>query len=515
MRVSQSRSFLRSLPFDMKQSRLREGGVVDWFREIGDWVLGCVEWFSNWKADPDTRTKLQYIAAIFGIVAASSTIIAAVYRFIKWLRQRTPDESKARALAEQLAKEARERGRFEGMQEVGLALSQKDGQIQALTRTIEELRQGAAQGTPGMERALAMLREGEFEAAEALFAAIGEAKAAEGAAANKEAAHAFRNLGNIAFLHDTDKAMRAYVKATELDPDDPDGWNQLGLLQRRAGELDASVRSFEHVLALGNRLEDRGWVAAATGNLGLIYRRRGDLEQAEAMHRKSLALNEALDRKEGMATDYGNLGLIYQTRGDLDQAEAMHRKSLAIEEALGRNEGMANQYGNLGLIYQKRGDLDQAEAMHRKSLAINEALDRKEGMAADYGNLGLIYRTRGDLDQAEAMHRKSLAIDEALGLKEGMANQYGNLGIIYGTRGDLDQAETMFRKSLPIGEALGRKEGMAATYGNLGMLYEQRGDIAQACTHWRKARDLYAQIGIPPQVEKFEFLLRAANCPTP
>ena len=218
------------------------------------------------------------------------------------VRQASDGEgAEARALAEQLSKEARARGRLEGMQEATFALSQKDDQIAALTRTIEELRQGAASGTPGMEEALALLREGKFEAAEALFTKIGEAKAAVGMAANKEAAHAFRNIGNIASLYDTRKALNAYAKATRLEPDDPEGWNKLGHLQRRIGEFEAAHRSFERVLELGKQGDNQEWIAIATGNLGLVYCERGDLDRAEVMHKKSLAIDEALDRKEGMA----------------------------------------------------------------------------------------------------------------------------------------------------------------------------------------------------------------------
>ena len=392
---------------------------MEWFHEISDTVLGFVEWFSGWKADPDTRTKLQYIAAIVSIIAASSTIMAALYRFIKWLRRPTPKEesAEARALAEQLAKEARERGKFEGMQESSLARSQRDDQIKALTRTIEEMRQGAARGTPGMEQALAMLLEGKFEAAEALFAEIGEVKIAEGAAANEEAAHAYRHLGNIAYLHDTQKGMRAYAKATELAPDDPDGRNRLGQLQDRAGEPDAAIRSFERVLALGNHGSDQAVIAAATGNLGLIYRKCDDLDQSEAMHRKSLAISTELGDKKKMAIQYGNLGLIYRRRNDFDQAEAMLRKGLALNEHLGDEEGMARDYSNLGLTLQTGGDLHRAETMHRKSLALYTHLRHKEGMAANYGNLGLIYERRGDMAQACAHGRKARDLFAQIGAK--------------------------------------------------------------------------------------------------
>ncbi len=103
-------------------------------------------------------------------------------------------------------------------------------------------------------------------------------------------------------------------------PDDPAGWNRLGQLQLRIGDLDAAVRSFERVLALGNQAADQTLVAAATGNLGVLYSTRGDLDQAEAMYKKSLEIDEALGRKEYIANQYGNLGILYEQKGDMAAA---------------------------------------------------------------------------------------------------------------------------------------------------------------------------------------------------
>ena len=459
------------------------------------------------------------------------------------------------AIVKQLAEEARQHGaaasQLEGATERKEELRD---QVRQLTEAVQALadERGEPDAPPGIAEALELLAGGKTEAAEKVFEEVKERRKAEGEGALKEAAAAARHIGALAFLHDTDKALAAYREAVALDPDDPDGWNQLGHLLDRTGDLDGATEAYGRVLSLGNAVEDQGLVAAATGNLGLLYATRGDLDRAEEMHRKSLDINESLGRKAGMAIQYGNLGNRYLTRGDLDRAEEMYRKSLDIDESLGRKEGMADQYGNLGNLYATRGDLDRAEEMFRKSLDISESLGRKEGMASVTGNLGILYKSRGDLDRAEEMHRRSLNISESLGRKEGMAIQYGNLGNLYKTRGDLDRAEEMYQKSLDINELLGRKEGMAIQYGNfgnlylirgepdqaeekeemhrkslemeieetlgrkegmanqygnLGILYKNRGDLDRAEEMYRKSLDLFRQVGATPKVEHMERLL--------
>jgi protein O-GlcNAc transferase len=171
---------------------------------------------------------------------------------------------------------------------------------------------------------------------------------------------AARHLGAMAFLHDTRKALDAYRRATALDPDNADGWNQLGHLLVRTGELSEAEAAYRKVEFFGETAKDQGLLAAAYGNLGNVYRARGQLDQAEAMYQKSLKIDQALRRKLGIACAYGNLGNVYQSRGKLNQAETMYRKSLEIAEALGHKEVMASQYGNLGNIYKMGGELDQA-----------------------------------------------------------------------------------------------------------------------------------------------------------
>ncbi len=213
---------------------------------------------------------------------------------------------------------------------------------------------------PSSEEALAALKAGQTDKAEALFISIAKERQKTGSKAYTEAAEAWRHVGALAFLHDTQKALVAYAKAVELDPDNADGWNQLATLQMRIGKLDAAEKSYLKVLSLGNWAADKSVIGAATGNLGLIHQTRGDLDKAEEMHLEALELSNELGRKESMASTYSNFGVIHKTRGDPDKAEETHLKSLELEKELGRKEGMANQYGNLGVIHQTRGDPDQA-----------------------------------------------------------------------------------------------------------------------------------------------------------
>lgn len=281
-------------------------------------------------------------------------------------------------------------------------------------------------------------------------------------------------------------------------------FSNFGKLMYIKGDYDGAQAMHRKALAIHQQVGHMEGVAIASCNLGVLLMMRGDLDAAEAMYRSALAIHVQSGNKKGMADNYANIGLIQRSRGNLSEAESLLRDSLAIEVQLGCLEGMASDYSSIGNILQGRDDLSGAEAMHRKALAIHEQLNHKKGMASDFGNLGNVLFKRRDFGGAEAMYRKALAIDEQLSSQDGIANQYGNLGNVLHSRGDLGGAETMYKKAMAIDEQLGRKEGVANAYANLGSIAEQRNDVAEARRLWILARDLFAEIGARPEVERVQ-----------
>ena len=315
---------------------------MDW-QAIWDWIWAERAWLGGVLA--------TFILAVIG----------QFFGFFRWLigLLRKPSTTDAESTASLLADKSEELGALKQREKDRSTIEDRESTIRELTAMVESLEQQRQQpdAPPGIDAALKQLEQGETGAAESIFQEILDTKKAGGRDANREAAAAAaRHLGALYFLHDTQNAVSAYEEAVTLDPDDPDGWNQLGAMRYRLGQLDAAVQAYDRVQHLGNAVEDKTVIAVALGNLGLIYHTRGDLEKAEKYQLKSLALNEELGRTEGMASAYGNLGLIYRRRGDLEKAEEYLLNSLALNEELGRTEGIAIQHANLAQLARKKGN---------------------------------------------------------------------------------------------------------------------------------------------------------------
>ncbi|MEN9373927.1 MAG: hypothetical protein RIR79_1479 [Pseudomonadota bacterium] len=171
--------------------------------------------------------------------------------------------------------------------------------------------------------------------------------------AKKEAAIQ-REIGAAAFANDTQKALEAYRRATELDPDNADGWNELGSLLLQTGEPDKAISTYQTVLRLGQEHKNQQEIAIACVNLSNAYLDHGDLNKVEEYSNQSLKIFESMGHKEGMAMNYANLGTAHKIHGNLDKAVAYYNKSLEIFESIGNKEGVLAISFNKKNVYRKR-----------------------------------------------------------------------------------------------------------------------------------------------------------------
>ena len=92
-------------------------------------------------------------------------------------------------------------------------------------------------------------------------------------------AQLYRGRGALAFESDTYEALSHYQRATELEPDNVDGWNQLGHLQdqlgniyKTQGELDKVREAWQQSVALFQQVgmphmveQVQGWINGLDG----------------------------------------------------------------------------------------------------------------------------------------------------------------------------------------------------------------------------------------------------------
>jgi tetratricopeptide (TPR) repeat protein len=228
--------------------------------------------------------------------------------------------------------------------ELERALTEGQEERKALRAAVAALADKAeeADAPPKFDQALAALAEGQTEQAEQIFAEIVARKAAEGAAANREAAEAARHLGALAYLDDTRKAIEAYQTATRLDPDDTWSWILLGRLYQRAGNLASAEQAFQKARDVAERSGNGRDDMAADHGLGDVRVARGDLSGAAAAYEAGLAAAKQraaqdpsnTEWRRDLSVTFDRIGDVQRARGNLEAALQAYQDGLAIREQL-------------------------------------------------------------------------------------------------------------------------------------------------------------------------------------
>ena len=243
----------------------------------------------NWVPGKNAWEKLSLVFAVLGV-------LVAVPSTVDWVRQQWNGTSVDKQIKE-----------LKDLRQPALASTGRSAAVTATSPATDSLnpaskRTSAPPSKPwrkaARKEALAALKRGDTKAAEAVLAEkIDQLDKARTGSAQKEAA-LYRQRGALAYLNDTQAALRDYAKAAELDPDDGEGLYFLGQLQARAGEGPAAKRSFERLIALGDRVPDEQQRHWAYFLLGDVEADLGDRNAALDHYKRGQALVQALIKRD-------------------------------------------------------------------------------------------------------------------------------------------------------------------------------------------------------------------------
>lgn len=198
------------------------------------------------------------------------------------------------------------------------------GAEKAVGEAVAAASQGTAEGDERMAKALALLKENRIAEAEALFRAVAADKEAWAKQNARAAAIAYRNLGAITGLRDPKRALDAYTKAVENDPDDLESLLWIGSLQLERGDLREAESRFKRVLKLAASENQTWFIYWARIGIGDVRVAQGSLPEALKAYRDSLAIRERLAQADpgnagwqrDLSVSYAKIGTLFRKTGE-------------------------------------------------------------------------------------------------------------------------------------------------------------------------------------------------------
>ncbi|MFP4511216.1 MAG: tetratricopeptide repeat protein, partial [Spirochaetaceae bacterium] len=241
-----------------------------------------------------------------------------------------------------------------------------------------------------------------------------------------------------------DRAARSFEKAVEIEPDNIEAQNNLGVAYRQLGEFAKALAAVEQALAIRSDRSDVYY------NLGNIHKSLGNFEDAKASYEKAIELDPTF------ALAYNNLGTLLHQNGDPREALRVLRAGLQVDA------NHPKLHYNLGLVYESLGELEEARTEYRESLT------KKPGWTDALNNLGIVYQRLNRFDDSIDTFAEILELDPS------NATALNNSANVLAEQGKVDDAIRYYRR------ALNNSPSYEHAISNMSRLLERNPDNAAA-----------------------------------
>jgi len=380
---------------------------------------------------------------------------------------------------------------------------EREDQIDALTNTLNFLKKDTA--SPASKKALNALKVSNINLAIQTLIEFSR----EQYDLRKEA-KSWINIGNIQNLTSAEQALRAYEKASELDPENSNAWNRQANIYRRLKQFSKAEMAYKKVQSLENQGETND--ALSFANLGLLNQSKGDLLAAEEAFLQALDIYESAKNNAGIASTSQNLASLYIQTKNPKKAEVYYLKALKsyIEQDMAAN--IATIYSALGSLKQSMNDTEKAQFYYKNALDISLKNNFQDNIANLYSNLGILAQQNGDLEKSKEYFEQSLNLNKDIKRTIATADQYGNLAIINRKKGKFELAEDFHLRAIEIYTEKNHSNGIISQKTNLGFLYKAWKKPDKACEVWGSITEMLRQRNAD-RAERINQLIQA-TCPS-
>jgi len=181
--------------------------------------------------------------------------------------------------------------------------------------------------------------------------------------------HVWYAVGYLNYLKkDYSKAEEAFIKATQLSPENGLAWNNWGAILSENKEYKLAVEKVKKAIEVNPKEPIFVW------NLNKIYKEMGEPEQFANEYKNLLQQNS-----KQLAWAYGKVlvRVIRQkafgsySKGELDNAIIGFEEMLKIYQEIEDVKGQVPAYFSLGLLHEEKGNAQKAQDYFARVLAIN------------------------------------------------------------------------------------------------------------------------------------------------
>jgi len=257
--------------------------------------------------------------------------------------------------------------------------------------------------------------------------------------------------------HESKRAMAAYQRARELNPDNLQAWFNGGMIQHEEGMLHPALQCYLHSIEIDPE-QPKIWC-----NLGALQFQLGEFQHSVD------SLNRAVGLKPDYARAWDNLA------GSLCALDQLEEAERCCHRAINYKPDYADPHFKLGSIYFQQNRMEDAERAFRKVLEANPGYP----LAGHY--LAIVLARTNRLENA-------LEVCEMAATPQGETElpslAWNEMAFHLYERGELREAIRAYEKALTF------TPERAVIWLDAGVAHQQLGELDQARRHYEQAVDL-------------------------
>jgi len=299
-----------------------------------------------------------------------------------------------------------------------------------------------------------------------------------------------------------------------------------GQIYKTAGSSEQAIDFLEQAILHFGKLADagnktaEGMMSASLKEKADCLKHLGRLDDADDTYNQVLKISEKLDNKRSVAASKGQLGSVYLCQKKYKEAIEAYEYAKEIFEQLGEFEMMSAAYQQIGMVYQETDNFKAAEKAYKQSLSIDVKIKNKRGEATSLYNLGKLFNYNGYLEEAVTFCRQACNINILL---KNMQNEGKSRIAIANTLIKLkrhDEARDEIKCAIECNSHFGHSSEPWLSFATLYGLEISTGNTYAAEQAWGKAFTAYlsyrkdggyGQSGSAQIVEEFENGIKQGN----
>jgi signal transduction histidine kinase len=264
------------------------------------------------------------------------------------------------------------------------------------------------------------------------------------------------------------------------------GYNDIGIIYYRGGNLKLALENFEPSLAIRKKLGNKKDIASSLSKIAVVKAENKEYNKALELQLEVLKIYEELKILPYIAQTCNNIGQLCNYTKNFLLVRKYLSRAYAIGEKLKDANTMSLTMFALATNYYNLKNIDSAIVCYDIAKGKFKTAGNLAGYATSCSNLGQMYQEQGKSKAALLAYKEAIEIGKSINDSSSVASFESHYADFLITENKLGEAEKILLNALAISKKLGHGNIEVNNFQQLTNLYIQTKNSEQAAFYFKK-----------------------------